>query len=360
VALYKFNEGIDPPEVGGIEIKKYNGTHWNTVLFYDPPIPSGVNLYSSPYRFGQTITTNQSLIFVTTGINDIHALYYNGTHVVKVGYINSSDINIGTCDQSGSCNPAPMVISGNRLFVPGSQVRWYDIHIACTEQGYYLSDQNLCEDIDECNGTSLCNPLRECINEIGGFRCGDCPPGYSNDGLYDCIDNNECNLGTDQCSKNPLRSCQNNNGSYTCGPCPAMYRENGEYACTSIDYCVEDTHNCSRSPERQCLPLDPGYLCDDCPTPDYVNNGPYGCTAVGPATTITSNTGSGTATSGPTNTGTGTATGTGATATGTGTGSGNTNTGSGSASVSTSQNTGNGAIQNVFNVIIVAVLFLLN
>ena len=47
---------------------------------------------------------------------------------------------------------------------------------------FAYADVNECE--DGSNGG--CHRLRECINTVGGMRCGDCPDGFSNDGATGC------------------------------------------------------------------------------------------------------------------------------------------------------------------------------
>jgi hypothetical protein len=370
VALYRISDLEYPPSKGGIEVFHFNGATWDTLTFYDPPEPPGIDFVSNPYRFGQSLVANHSIFYVTDGINNLHALHFNGTHVEEVGFYNTSDIdgvikNIGVCEGT-SCNPAPMVFAGRRLFAPGFQaVSYFDVEITCPT-GFYLSDQNSCEDIDECDlGTDMCGPHRQCVNDIGGYHCGDCDPGYEVDGQFNCSEINECSKMEDLCSKNPLRECLNTDGNYTCGPCPGGYRDEGAYDCSTIDECAENTHNCSKNPIRQCIDITPGYMCGDCPQ-GYTNNDPYDCYIINPTGTGSGSNPTGTG-SNPTGTGSGsnpTGTGSGSNPTGTGSGSNPTGTGSGNPtgtsgpSVTTTEK--NATIQNVFHIFIAVILFLLN
>jgi len=290
VALYNLDPNYSPLLYGGIDILNFDGTTWNNVFSYIPPTPVGYNFGTStnPYRFGQSMVTNGSLIYVTSGINTLHALYYDGTNITEVAVFNNTDVNTNFGQCAGTtCNPAPLVIAGNRIFAPGSTVTWFGVTITCNS-GYALSDINSCDDINEClsNTTNQCDPNRMCVNTEGSYYCTNCSAGYTNVGPYGCMDINECSNATlNQCSTSPLRQCVNTNGSYYCGPCPAGYTETGIYNCMAIDYCANSTsNNCSKNPIRVCISQVPGYICSDCPN-GYSNSGNYSCVAVGPATT---------------------------------------------------------------------------
>lgn len=86
------------------------------------------------------------------------------------------------------------------------------------------------DDINECDtGNGGCDQI--CINTDGGFSCT-CDEGYTLDinGL-NCIEVDECNLGTDNCDENAV--CTNSIGSFSCD-CNEGFTGNG-VTCTPED-----------------------------------------------------------------------------------------------------------------------------
>lgn len=71
-------------------------------------------------------------------------------------------------------------------------------------------------DVNEClEHKPHCSkdPLVECVNLPGSFRCGSCPPGYSGNGYY-CADINECDYNNGGCSMAPYVQCINTRVTY--------------------------------------------------------------------------------------------------------------------------------------------------
>ena len=80
-----------------------------------------------------------------------------------------------------------------------------------------------CIDDDECDlGTDNCDVNATCDNTPGGFTCA-CNTGYSGDGVT-CTDDDECDSGTDNCDINA--TCDNTAGGFTC-TCNAGYAGDG-------------------------------------------------------------------------------------------------------------------------------------
>ncbi|GFY69656.1 cubilin [Trichonephila inaurata madagascariensis] len=101
------------------------------------------------------------------------------------------------------------------------------------------------EDIDECSGAERrcsLNPPVTCINLPGTFHCGQCPAGYTGNGIS-CSDINECELNNGGCSVQPFVQCSNTVGSRVCGPCPTGYVGNGVY-CTFVGVCNTNRGGC--------------------------------------------------------------------------------------------------------------------
>ena len=46
-----------------------------------------------------------------------------------------------------------------------------------------------------------CNPLRLCINTVGSYLCGPCPPGYANNSRTECLLTDPCAAKQHNCEK---------------------------------------------------------------------------------------------------------------------------------------------------------------
>lgn len=92
-----------------------------------------------------------------------------------------------------------------------------------------------------------------CVPTDSAFKCI-CDQGWTTDGVnVQCtVDVDECALEQPHCSKDPLVQCLNTPGSFRCGPCPAGYTGNGYY-CADVDECSHNNGGCSVSPMVQCI-----------------------------------------------------------------------------------------------------------
>ncbi|XP_072175589.1 uncharacterized protein [Diadema setosum] len=94
-----------------------------------------------------------------------------------------------------------------------------------------------CWDLDECaEGLDECEQI--CGNTLGSYTCS-CRGGYElTPNMKDCIDINECDRATDDCSENAV--CNNTIGSYTCR-CNDGYRLTADNrTCVDVDECTID------------------------------------------------------------------------------------------------------------------------
>lgn len=103
-----------------------------------------------------------------------------------------------------------------------------------------------------------CYPGVHCYDTENGYRCGPCPPGYSGNGIM-CKPLNRC-------AENPCFpgvQCTNSDSSpwFRCGQCPEGYTGNGTY-CDDIDEC-DLANPCYR--DVSCRNTIPGYRCGPCP-----------------------------------------------------------------------------------------------
>lgn len=120
----------------------------------------------------------------------------------------------------------------------------------------YVSNCDICEDIDECKeGLHDCDLAeRRCVNQAGGFTC-ECKPGLmEKDG--ECQDINECVEKTFHCGEH--QTCENSYGGYEC-VCCAGYKWEPE-----ADGCVRDEVGFPDLPvEPQCCAVcSPAELCE--------------------------------------------------------------------------------------------------
>merc|ERR1711871_1526667 len=117
--------------------------------------------------------------------------------------------------------------------------------------GSLTGSQIICEDIDEC-ASSPCGAHAQCSTPtVNSFTCS-CDDGFSGGGVEftaDCIDINECMLGTsNNCHADA--SCENSEGSYTC-ECNAGYSGDG-VSCEDVDGCALNDDGCGGDNHATC------------------------------------------------------------------------------------------------------------
>ncbi|XP_073682628.1 thrombospondin-1 [Garra rufa] len=157
------------------------------------------------------------------------------------------------------------------------------------------------ECLGDSKGTRLCNsqscPVDGCLSNPcfagtkctsfpdGSWKCGECPVGYTGDGLH-CQDIDECKDVPDACFVlNGVHQCVNTEPGYNCLPCPPRYSGPQPFGrgteqaiakkqvCTPRNPCEDGSHDCNKN--ANCIYLgifsDIMYRCE-C-KPGYAGNG---------------------------------------------------------------------------------------
>jgi len=126
-----------------------------------------------------------------------------------------------------------------------------------------------CVDINECaTNSGGCDPLTQCINTPGSYKCTDCPKGYTGTGLTGCIDINECATKNAGCASAAV--CTNTPGSFTCA-CPDGYVGDGVKKCDAINGCQTNNGGCDAK-FGKCTMTGPGTTSCAC-IPGYSGDG---------------------------------------------------------------------------------------
>ncbi|XP_078314791.1 thrombospondin-3-like [Crassostrea virginica] len=127
-------------------------------------------------------------------------------------------------------------------------------------------------DIPEKNVTCLEKPCFQdviCQNTSRGFQCGDCPIGYSGDGVT-CVPKITCQ--NDPCY--PGVPCTETEGGVQCGQCPeGVTGDASQRGCQRVERC--DSNPCY--PGVTCIDTTYGYTCGDCPEGMEGNGTLSGC-----------------------------------------------------------------------------------
>uniref|UniRef100_A0A8D3DXJ3 Protein S n=1 Tax=Scophthalmus maximus TaxID=52904 RepID=A0A8D3DXJ3_SCOMX len=103
------------------------------------------------------------------------------------------------------------------------------------EEGYFINDKINCVDVDEClMFPSICGEPAKCVNTPGMYKC-QCPSGFKyNFTSKTCNDVDECE-DTSVCG---TARCENNDGSYDCLCDIGFVYDNETKTCVDVDECV--------------------------------------------------------------------------------------------------------------------------
>lgn len=140
--------------------------------------------------------------------------------------------------------------------------------VACRD-GYGPSGAD-CVDLDECDlGTDDCHELASCANTVGTFTCT-CDAGTTGNGVA-CDDIDECDLGTDDCAADA--TCTNSPTTFSCA-CDDGFAGDGVTSCDPIcgDGLIAGTEECDDEDtdagdgcDTSCL-LEEGWACSGEPS----------------------------------------------------------------------------------------------
>ncbi|MED5465309.1 MAG: calcium-binding EGF-like domain-containing protein [Myxococcota bacterium] len=142
----------------------------------------------------------------------------------------------------------------------------------------FSGDGITCTQIDACSaGTDNCHPEATCTSSAAGFSCT-CNAGYSGNGVL-CQDNNECQDDSATCSTNA--TCTNTPGGFRCD-CKTGFNGDG-FTCLDIDECANGSATCDV--RATCANTEGGFTCT-CKT-GYTGQGGEGeCSCVPGATEV--------------------------------------------------------------------------
>nr|CAD7456482.1 unnamed protein product [Timema tahoe] len=141
-------------------------------------------------------------------------------------------------DTPPSCPNSCVNTVGSYICVEEPQQRSPEEQEPC-ESGYSRDETGTCVDIDECqNETTNCS--HECVNEPGGYQCT-CPEGYDiGDDDRTCEDFNECLEEDNEVNTACSDVCINDVGSYHCDCVTGFTLKSDKRTCADINECEEE------------------------------------------------------------------------------------------------------------------------
>ncbi|KRT81667.1 EGF-like domain containing protein [Oryctes borbonicus] len=148
------------------------------------------------------------------------------------------------------------------------------IPISCPDGFKYSEGHRTCIDINECYDEDTCDSNQDCINTHGSYHCN-CKRGFTKDITGACVDVNECQVGTHDCSEG--QRCDNTIGSFYCprtAGCGTGYTLNhANNICEDDDECALGTHNCKDlGSQFQCKNTQGSYRCERIPRLYYTTS----------------------------------------------------------------------------------------
>ena len=282
-AFYAGVDQADPTGQTGTAGQNANGTQILSVALSGLELDAGDMVVAN-----NTVRNDQSGDTSWTWQNGFAAIgSYNPTGNPYLAYSDAEVVADGTAET------ATVTILNNGVGALAVMVLNHGATVnngGCGDAAYYTCTNTgggfTCADIDECTtNNGDCDALTSCTNNIGAApTCGDCPSGYSGDGVNGCADINECSTNNGDCDG--LTTCTNSAGSFTCGACPSGYTGDGASGCNDVNECSTNNGDCDSL--TTCSNTAGSFSCGACPS-GYTGDGASGCNDVNECSTNTDN-----------------------------------------------------------------------
>eukprot|EP00122_Pirum_gemmata_P008005 Pgem_evm1s7367 len=179
--------------------------------------------------------------------------YDTTTHVKKAFYTGFS----------GGCGKCPSRVINNCTKIAEECVNGRLMCEKC-DTGYKVSSGD-CIDIDECTAANPCKNGRHCVNNEGGYVCGNCPEDYQkNDGLHGCKECKDiianCDTHKKECTV--TNKTDDSDMSNSCsGGCKKGYEWRNN-KCEDVNECKPLLNPCKDG--RQCENEIGNFYCEPC------------------------------------------------------------------------------------------------
>lgn len=200
------------------------------------------------------------------------------------------------------CGTPPVLANATRVYAGGTtygQTATYTCSsgyqgtgtntISCTAAGTWSTLNYVCNDINECSPTNICNQngatTAMCTNSAGSYSCA-CPSGYSFDGTT-CVVTNNCLTMPTYCNSNA--TCTPTGSTNPTCTCKSGYGGSGigVNGCTDFDECAGQGggNNCT-APNSTCTNTPGSFVCGCAAGYTGTGIGANGCTNVNECTNV--------------------------------------------------------------------------
>ncbi|XP_075469905.1 nidogen-2 isoform X2 [Ascaphus truei] len=227
-----------------------------------PYIPETSTVQIAPYN---ELYHYSGSVVTSTAYREYTVISSSGAEQ-RLSYRLRQNITHHDCSHSQTSPPSAQKLSVDRVFALYNKdekvVRYAitnhigSVHGPTSEESTAV---NPCYD-----GTHVCDTRAQCQPATGHNYTCVCASGYQGDGR-DCIDMNECEVGSTRCGQNTV--CINLPGSYRC-ECRDGYKFSGDghhcvLANPPVDPCEHGSHTCNGETSR-CIPRGDGLFTCEC------------------------------------------------------------------------------------------------